>query len=72
VNSQRAPIHHELDVRVDYTWGWGPVAMTAFLDMENIYMNESVVTYNYNYDFSQRTGYKSLPILPSLGLRGVL
>jgi hypothetical protein len=72
VNSQRAPIHHELDVRVDYSWGWGPVAMTAFLDMENIYMNESVVTYNYNYDFSQRTGYKSLPILPSLGLRGVL
>jgi hypothetical protein len=35
-------------------------------------MNESVVTYFYNYDFSQRAAFRSLPILPSLGLRGAL
>jgi hypothetical protein len=72
VNSERAPIHHQLDLRVDYAWRWGAAAMTAFLDIQNIYMNESVVTYFYNYDYSQRTGFKSLPLLPSLGLRGVL
>jgi hypothetical protein len=72
VNSERAPIHHQLDLRVDYSWRWGPAQLTAFLDLQNVYMNESVVTYFYNYDFSQRAAFKSFPLVPSLGLRGVL
>jgi hypothetical protein len=72
VNSLRAPIHTQLDVRVDYSWHWGPAEMTAFLDVQNVYMNESVVTYFYSYDYSQRQAFKSLPIIPSIGLRGVL
>ncbi|HEX3763202.1 MAG TPA: TonB-dependent receptor [Kofleriaceae bacterium] len=72
VNSERAPIHHQLDLRVDYSWRWGAAAMTAFLDVQNVYMNESTVTYFYSYDYSQRAAFKSLPLLPSLGLRGVL
>lgn len=72
VNSERAPIHHQLDVRVDYNWKWGPTALTAFLDIQNLYMNDSVVTYFYSYDYSQRAAFKSLPLIPSIGLRGVL
>jgi len=72
VNSDRAPFHHQLDLRVDYAWQWGAAAMTAFLDVQNVYMNQSIVTYLYSYDYSQRSGFKSIPILPSLGLRGVL
>ncbi len=72
VNSERAPVHHQLDLRLDYAWKWGPAALTAFVDIQNVYMNESVVTYFYNYDYSQRASFKSLPLLPSLGLRGVL
>ncbi|HEY4183316.1 MAG TPA: TonB-dependent receptor [Kofleriaceae bacterium] len=71
-NSARAPIHHQLDLRVDYSWHWGPAQMTAFLDVQNVYMNESVVTYFYSYDYSQRSAFKSIPIIPSIGLRGVL
>lgn len=71
-NSQRAPIHHQLDVRVDYSWKWNPVALTAFIDVQNVYMNESIVTYFYGYDYTQRDAFKSLPIIPSLGLRGIL
>ena len=71
-NSARAPIHHQLDLRVDYSWKWGPTLMTAFLDVQNVYMNDSVVTYFYSYDYSQKTAFKSLPIIPSIGLRGVL
>lgn len=71
-NSERAPMHHQLDLRVDYNWKWGPTALTAFVDVQNVYMNESVVTYFYNYDFTQRAAFTSLPIIPSLGLRGVL
>jgi hypothetical protein len=72
VNSMRAPIHTQLDVRIDYSWHWGPAEMTAFLDVQNVYMNESIVTYFYSYDYSQRQAFKSLPIIPSIGLRGVL
>jgi outer membrane receptor protein involved in Fe transport len=71
VNSARAPIHHQLDLRVDYTRGVGPVALTGFIDVQNVYMNESVVTYFYSYDYSEQVAFKSLPIIPSLGLRGV-
>ncbi|HSS01374.1 MAG TPA: TonB-dependent receptor plug domain-containing protein [Kofleriaceae bacterium] len=72
VNSNRAPMHHQLDLRVDYSWRWGPTDLTVFLDVQNVYMNESVVTYFYSYDYTQRDAFKSLPIIPSLGLRGVL
>lgn len=71
-NSARAPLHHQLDVRVDYSWSWGPTALTAFLDVQNVYMNESPITYTYSYDYSQSTSIKTLPILPTIGLRGVL
>jgi hypothetical protein len=72
VNSERAPMHHQLDLRVDYSWAWGPMHATAFLDVQNVYMNESVVSYLYSYDFTQRSSFKSIPLIPSLGLRGVL
>ncbi|HUS30891.1 MAG TPA: TonB-dependent receptor [Kofleriaceae bacterium] len=72
VNGQRAPLHHQLDLRVDYSWKWGPTALTFFVDVQNVYMNESIVTYFYGYDFTQRAAFTSIPIIPSLGLRGVL
>jgi outer membrane receptor protein involved in Fe transport len=67
-NSERAPMHHQLDLRIDYNWQWGPTALTAFVDVQNVYLNESVVTYFYGYDFTQRAAFTSLPIIPSLGL----
>jgi hypothetical protein len=72
VNSGRAPIHHELDLRVDYTTHYGPVALTYFLDVQNVYLDESVVTYFYSYDYTQQAAFKSIPIIPSIGVRGVL
>lgn len=72
VNVDRAPMHHQLDVRVDYSWKWGPTDLTVFADVQNVYMNDSVVTYFYSYDYTQRQAFKSLPIIPSIGLRGVL
>jgi hypothetical protein len=72
VNGERAPMHHQLDLRVDYAWKWGPTDLTMFLDVQNVYLNDSVVTYFYSYDYMQREAFKSLPIIPSIGLRGVL
>jgi hypothetical protein len=72
VNSERAPIHHELDLRLDRQWRWGPVKMTYFLDIQNVYLNQSTVGYFYSFDYQQRTAFRSLPILPTAGLRGEL
>lgn len=72
INSERPPMHHQLDLRVDYGWRWGPTDFTVFLDVQNVYMNESVAGYFYSYDYTQRAEFKSLPIIPSIGVRGVL
>jgi len=72
VNAARAPMHHQLDIRVDYSWHSGPVEMTVFADIQNVYLNESVAGYSYSYDYTQTADFKSIPIIPSLGLRGTL
>ena len=44
--------------------------MTAYMDVQNVYLDRSVVTYFYGYDYSQRSAFESLPLIPSIGLRG--
>jgi hypothetical protein len=70
VNSERAPMHHELDLRLDRQWRWGPAKMTYFLDIQNVYLNQSTLGYIYSFDYQQRGAFKALPIVPSAGLRG--
>jgi outer membrane receptor protein involved in Fe transport len=72
INSERAPIHHELDLRVDRWWKWSSGQLAWFLDVQNVYLNQSTVEYFYSYDYSQRSAFVGLPIIPSTGLRGVL
>lgn len=71
INSERAPIHHQVDLRLDRSWKWGAANLTYFLDIQNVYLNQSTVAYFYSYDYTQRSAFKSLPIIPSTGLRGV-
>lgn len=72
VNSLRTDAHHQLDVRVDRVWHVRGGTIAAFLDISNLYMNQSVVQYQYNYDYRERGAIKALPIIPSIGLRGEL
>ncbi len=70
-NSDRVEVHHQLDLRVDRTWKAGPVLITGFLDVQNVYANSSVVSYIYSFDFQTRSAFRTIPIIPSLGIRGV-
>jgi hypothetical protein len=70
VNSERAPLHHQLDIRIDRVSHWGPVKITQFLDVQNVYLNDTVVGYYYGFDYTQRAAFHTLPILPTAGLRG--
>ncbi|MBP9111955.1 MAG: TonB family protein, partial [Polyangiaceae bacterium] len=72
INSERLPMFHQLDIRVDKTWQWGDFKLNAYLDLINSYNSQNPEGVTYNYNFTSRTFATGLPILPSLGIRGEL
>lgn len=69
-NSERLPLFHQLDLRVDKAWQFKDWRFSAYLDVYNAYNNQAVEAVSYNYNYSQQTYQTGLPIIPSLGLRG--
>ena len=69
VNSARTDAHHELDLRIERRYKWGALRATQFLDIQNVYLQQSPVIYLYSYDYSQRAALTWLPILPTIGMR---
>lgn len=70
LNSERLRAAHQLDIRVDHIWKFKTWSMSAFLDINNAYLNPAVIQYQFNYDFSQRVAIENIPILPSIGIKG--
>ncbi len=71
-SSQRVDLQHQLDVRVDRTWKFQRWKLAAYLDISNVYLNAAAISYQYNFDYTERTAITTLPIIPSFGLRGEL
>ena len=71
-NSKRLPAFHQLDVRVDKTWQFQSWALSAYLDVQNAYNHQNTESIGYNFDYSQTSATKGLPILPIVGIRGEL
>jgi outer membrane receptor protein involved in Fe transport len=68
--SERLPLFHQLDVRMDKSWqltGW---RLSAFLDIQNVYNNPAVEGLAYNYNYTRTSYNTGLPIIPSVGLKG--
>jgi len=70
VNSSRVETFHAADLRIDRKWKWKTWALSAYLDVTNVYAHARVLGYSYNFDFSQREQITELPFLPALGVRG--
>jgi hypothetical protein len=70
-NSARLGPFHQLDIRVDKRFQFSGWELGAYLDLINAYnrSNPDFVAYNYDYSRS-RTQSASLPIVPSIGIRG--
>lgn len=68
----RLPTFHQLDVRIDRDFRWGPLTGSFYLDIINVYNAQNGEAYQYEYDFSKRGKLPGLPFLPTLGIRGVL
>jgi len=67
--SDRLPMFHQLDLRVDKQWITKRVKWRLYLDIQNAYNARNVEFWNYAYDFSQREPIAGLPIIPSLGVK---
>lgn len=63
------PVFHQLDLRIDKRWPLKRVAVTAYLDVQNVYDRRYPEVYIYTRDWSQRSSLLGLPIYPSLGVQ---
>lgn len=68
--SERLPVFHQLDVRIDKRFQFRTWRLNMYLDIQNVYNNPVAEAYVYNYDFSQQAYQTGLPLIPSIGLRG--
>jgi TonB family protein len=68
-NSERLPLYHQLDLRVDKRWKFPSWQLSAYLDVQNAYNRGNVEAISYNFNYTGRQFVTGLPILPSLGLR---
>lgn len=70
VNSERLPLFHQLDLRVDKVFTFELWKLAIYLDVQNVYNQGNAEGYSYNFDYSQRQPITGLPIVPILGIRG--
>lgn len=70
--SQRLPLFHELDVRVDKSWQFKDWRLAVYMDVYNAYNHAPQDSILYNYNYTKQTYQTGFPptILPVLGVRG--
>ena len=68
--TERLPLFHQLDLRIDKRWQFEYWRFSTFLDVQNVYNQRAVEGTNYNYNYSQRGRIRGMPIIPSIGVRG--
>jgi TonB family protein len=68
--SQRLPDFLQLDARLDKRFVFDDWSLTAYLDVQNVTNRQNPEALFYNFNYSQRAFVYSIPILPSVGVRG--
>ncbi len=66
----RRKTFHQTDVRVEKTWVFDTWMIGAYLDVQNVMNIENVEALQYDYRFRNTAPVTSVPILPTLGVRG--
>lgn len=70
VNSDRLPMFHQLDLRVDKRWIHERWILTAYLDIQNVYNRANTEGFVYNFDYTEKGVRQGLPLIPVIGLKG--
>ena len=68
--SQRLPLFHALDIRVDKRWQFKSWQLGAYLDVYNVYNSPNPEALSYDYRYARSSYQTGLPFLPSIGVRG--
>lgn len=68
--SERNPLFHQLDLRVDKEFLFDLWKFGVYLDVQNVYNAQNVESWQWDYRYRERVGVPGLPILPTLGLKG--
>jgi hypothetical protein len=69
-DSERLPMFHQLDLRIDKTWTFRTWSLGVYLDLLNVYNAQNTERYRYQYEYSSRYPIPGLPIIPAFGLKG--
>ncbi|MFO0761982.1 MAG: TonB-dependent receptor [Byssovorax sp.] len=70
--SERLPLFHQLDIRLDKKWDFKTWQLSTYLDIQNVYNHGNVEAISYNFNYTTRQYVTGLPLLPSIGVRGEL
>jgi TonB family protein len=68
--SERLPLFHQLDLRIDKRWQFRSWQLGAYLDVYNAYNNPSVEAVSYDFRYAKSSYMTGVPFFPSLGVRG--
>jgi TonB family protein len=67
----RQPVFHQLDVRVDKVWLFNTWQIGLYLDVQNVYNRQNADFVQYDYRYAGKRTVPDVPILPTLGVKGV-
>jgi TonB family protein len=68
-NSTRLPDFVQLDARLEKAFHFGPTALSAYLDVQNVWNQKNAEEVVYSPDYSSKQYISGLPLLAVLGLR---
>jgi TonB family protein len=68
--SERMPLFHKLDVRVDKTWLYNNWSLGLYLDIQNLFNVDNVEAIQYDYRYRASAPVTSIPFLPTIGIKG--
>jgi TonB family protein len=68
--SERAPVFHQLDLRVDKEWTFKTWKLGVYLDIQNVYWADNTEYVLWDYRYRGSTSLPGMPFFPSLGIKG--
>jgi hypothetical protein len=67
-NTERFPIAHTLDLRVDRRWNFAGWSLIGYVDIQNVYNNPVVSSVRWDPRTGQQVFNESIGLLPSIGI----
>ncbi|MBL0174097.1 MAG: TonB-dependent receptor [Ignavibacteria bacterium] len=68
-NSERTPLFHTLDVRVDRRWNFASWNLITYIDLQNVYNRKNVQSYRFDYRNARTIeDGGAIGLLPTIGI----